>query len=194
MSIIEKVEKSFEKDISTEVILPSIKVLNTLSKQSPEFLDPKYIPFYYRLGLELKCKTAIQIGSKLGLIACSFLKGCKSVESWYFFDENKPATNIIESNLKMNHCDNCFFNFPIDLNKQINFLADIAFLSQPYDSNISLNYMKFLWDRIKPNSFLIVDYVFQTEVQKTFEDFCSIKNKIPKIIKTRYGVGIILKQ
>lgn len=194
MSIIEKVEKSFEKDISTEVILPSIKVLNVSSKQSPEFLDPKYIPFYYRLGLELKCKIAIQVGSKLGLIASSFLKGCKSIEEWHFFDEIKPPINIIESNIKMSGCYKSDFNFPVDLNKKINFLADIAFLSQPYDSNSSLSYMKFLWDRIKSNSFLIVDYVFQPDVKKSFEDFCSIKNRNPKIIKTRYGVGIISKQ
>jgi hypothetical protein len=194
MTIIDKVEDNFKKDISTEVILPNIKVLNSTSKQSPEFLDPKYIPFYYRLGKELNCKSAIQIGSKLGLVASSFLKGCKSVDYWCFFDETKPPINIIESNLKINGCYNCFFNFPIESTTDTKNLYDIAFLSQVYDSNKSLFYMKFLWEKIKPNSFLIVDYVFEKNTKEVFDDFCAIKNRIPRIIKTRYGVGIVTKQ
>lgn len=194
MQVIDIVEKSFQRDISTEIILPNIKVLNSSSKQSPEFLDPKYLPFYYRLGKELNCKSAIQIGSKLGLVASSFLKGCKSIESWCFFDEIKPPINIIESNLKINGCYDCFFNFPIDLNMDTKILYDIAFLSQPYDSNKSLLYMKFLWEKIKSNSFFIVDYIFEKNIGEAFQDFCAIKNRTPRIIKTRYGIGIISKQ
>ena len=195
MKIFDLVENKFnDRDISTEVILPNIKLLTSSSKESPEFLDPKYFPFYYRLGCEIQPKKIIQIGSKLGLIASSFLKGCKSVEEWHFFDDTKPAINIIKSNLTINGCSNCFFKYPINLEYNNNIFFDLAFLSQSYDSNNELSYMKFLWNALKSGGVLVVDYLFDKNVSECFNDFCLIKNRTPKIIKTRYGVGIIVKQ
>ena len=86
----QKIKDKFEKsNISTINIIPKIKLADISSKLSPAFNDPKYLPFYYKLGSELAPSNVLQIGSSLGLIAAVFTKSCKTVEDWFIVDNKK---------------------------------------------------------------------------------------------------------
>jgi hypothetical protein len=190
--------KFYKRDISVDVIMPHVKMLDSSSKDSPAFLDPKYLPFYYRLGCEIKSRDIIQIGSNLGLIGAAFMKGCKTVNNWQIIDSKKTFINIVESNLKLNGNPKVTFRYldenPIDLDEKVELLADVAFISEPQEEKNLMKYMDFLWNRLKSNGLLVVDHFDTPVINKYFLSFCSIKNKEPILFKTRYGVGILIKQ
>jgi hypothetical protein len=194
------VDLKFNKaNISTDVILPNVKLLDSASKESPAFLDPKYLPFYYRLGCELKAKNVIQKGSKLGLIGASFMKGCKTIEDWLVIEDTKPFVNIIESNLKLNGCPKIEFRYldkaPITDDEKNQKLVDIVFISEKEEDEQKLmKYMRFLWNQLKPNGLLVIDYFYDKMINQSFLNFCNVKNKEPVSFNTRYGVGVLVKQ
>jgi hypothetical protein len=196
--LLEKVRNEFQnRSISTDVLLPNVKVVNLTSKDSPAFNDPKYLPFYYRLGCQVKVSNAIQIGSKLGLVGASFTKGCKSLEEWIVVENKSLNHRFVESNLKLCGCKKVvFFDFdsannisPVKIDKK----ADIAFLSECFDSKQTDIYLDFLWNILKSDSFLVVDYLEDTQVSESFQKFCVIKNREPTLFKTRYGIGVLQK-
>jgi hypothetical protein len=192
------VANKFEnRDIATDVILPNIKLLDTSSRQSPAFNDPRYLPFYYRLGCEIKPKKVLQFGSKIGLVSAAFLKGCKTVDEWFFIDENKTYLNIIESNLKLNGCNKIEFRFldknPIENEEKFELYADIALIAEEYDSKRLMTYMNFAWNSLKLDGLLVVDYIQKIDSHDAFMSFCEIKNRIPVFFKTRYKVGVLTK-
>jgi predicted O-methyltransferase YrrM len=196
--ILDIVASKFEnRDIATDVILPNIKLLDTSSRQSPAFNDPKYLPFYYRLGCEIKPKKVLQFGSKIGLISAAFLKGCRTVDEWFFIDENKTYLNIIESNLKLNGCNKIKFRFldknPIENEEKFELYADIALIAEEYDSKKLMTYMNFAWNSLKSDCLLVVDYIQKSDSHDAFMSFCEIKNRTPVFFKTRYKVGILTK-
>jgi hypothetical protein len=192
------VANKFEnRDIATDVILPNIKLLDTSSRQSPAFNDPRYLPFYYRLGCEIKPKKILQFGSKIGLVSAAFLKGCKTVDEWFFIDENKTYLNIIESNLKLNGCNKIEFRFldknPIENEEKFELYADIALIAEEYDSKRLMTYMNFAWNSLKSDGLLVVDYIQKIDSHDAFMSFCEIKNRTPVFFKTRYKVGVLTK-
>ena len=196
--ILDIVANKFEnRDIATDVILPNVKLLDTSSRQSPAFNDPRYLPFYYRLGCEIKPKKVLQFGSKIGLVSAAFLKGCKTVDEWFFIDENKTYLNIIESNLKLNGCNKIEFRFldknPIENEEKFELYADIALIAEEYDSKRLMTYMNFAWNSLKLDGLLVVDYIQKIDLHDAFMSFCEIKNRTPVFFKTRYKVGVLTK-
>ena len=186
-----------ERDISIDVILPNIKLLDSYSRQSPAFNDPRYLPFYYRFGCQVRPKKVLQIGSKIGLVAASFLKGCKTVDEWFVIDELNSCLNIVESNIKLNGCKKINFRFldknPIIDSEEFEFFADMAIISEKFDAKKLMEYMEFAWSSLKTDCFLIVDYVKEKELNETFVSFFNIKNRKPFLFNTRYGVGVLTR-
>lgn len=190
---LEKVLESFtKKNISTDVILSNVKLLDSSSKNSPAYNDPKYFPFFYRLGCEVNPKKVIQIGSKLGLVGSSFLKGCKNVEEWHVFDDENCYKNIIDSNLRLSGCSKIFFE-STDLFNESFLFAELGLLTEKYDLKKMNFCLEFLWKNLKSECYLVVDYVEDPEIKENFYNFCFIKNRKPVLFNTRYGVGIIKK-
>lgn len=194
----EALKNKFEnQDIATEVILPNVKLLDQYSKQSPAFNDPKYIPFYYRLGYEISPIIVTQIGSNLGLIASSFLKSCKTVIEWTFIDQNKKINNIIKSNVYLSH--NCKLSFIYLENRDI----DDKKINQNYNNMVLITedfldtdfqkYLEYSWKILNNDGFLVVDYLCVKQKKEKFLEFCSIKNREPTLFNTRYKVGIVIK-
>lgn len=183
------------KNISTNVIIPNIKTINNLSKNSPAFTDPKYLPFYYRLGCEIKPKSVIQIGSNMGLVGACFLKGCDTVENWTCIDINNNHTNIIKSNLLKKYYLSIKNLFIIDDIKKIELKEkyDLAFLTENLD-HIFYDCLMYLWDNTKSNGVLVVDFIFEKNIDEIFKNFCEVKNLNPFLFNTRYGTGILVKR
>jgi len=190
------VECKFEnKNISTNTIIPNIKIINNSSKDSPAFTDPRYLPFYYRLGCEVAPKNVLQIGSNMGLIGACFLKGCNTVENWTCIDVNNFYTNITKSNLLKKYYL-IFENFFIenDINKiNLNKKYDFSFLTENLD-HIFHDCLTYLWDNTKSNGVIVVDYIFEKNIDKIFKNFCEIKNLNPFLFNTRYGTGVLIKR
>lgn len=186
--------------ISTDILLGSVKLLDSSSRNTASFNDNRYLPFYYYLGKEIKHPiSVIQIGTKLGLVGACFMQGCSHVADWHAIEDGSDQrfpTNIIKSNLKK-YCKGIS-----DLETTIATISDdsseddfydIAFLSEKYDKDNIQSYLEFLWHRLKPEGLLVVDYI-QNEVNlDVFKGFCRVKNREPKILDTRYGVGIIVR-
>lgn len=198
MDNLESVRKKFDSiEISTDVLLPNIKVANLESKQSPAFHDSRYLPFYYRLGCELQSNHVIQIGANLGLVGACFLKGRKSVKKWTIYEHQNSNQRIVESNLKLCGCENISF-LAFDSSNEHNsnkysLIADLAFLTERFDVQKTLIYLNFLWNELKNDGFLVVDFIADEQVSASFYNFCSIKNREPTLFNTRYKVGVLKK-
>lgn len=193
MNNLQSVEEKFEKhSISTDVVLPGVKLLDHTSRFSPGFTDTKYLPFYYRLGCELNPNNVIQVGSNLGLVGAAFLRGCKTVHEWVVFDTFVNSSNIVISNLNLfGNLKVSYHLFDLSYRSKLQESFDLAFLSQFFGPKETDIFLDFLWSQLKSEGFLVVDYVEHDYVKESFFNFCKIKNREPFLFKTRYGVGII---
>lgn len=177
--------------MSPQNLLAGTKLLEESSRNAGDYQDFNYLPFYYHLGKQLTPKFVFQIGSKLGLIGCCFLKGCKTVESWYVLDENKDAPkNIIASNLRSYSpiSKGIFAGEDIDFVLTKSGRIDLGLLTENFGTERNLKYLNFLWKHLVPEGLLVVDYINSDDV---FHEFCRVNNREPVIFNTRYGVGII---
>jgi hypothetical protein len=187
-----KIEDNLKKgSITTDVIIPNVKLLNFSSKNSPEFNDFNYLPFYYHLGNYLKPKKVIQIGSKLGLVGACFLKSCKTVEEWTIYEDFNQNYRFVDSNLRLNGCKNILFKNIKKDEVENNKNTDIAFLSEKFDNEKTVIFLEFLWNSLKNDSYLIVDYIKDDQISEIFQNFYFIKNRKPILFNTRYGLGIL---
>ena len=51
-----------------------------------------------------------------------------------------------------------------------------------------------VWDKLEYGGLIIIEYVLNHEpCNKSFFDFCKIKNRESIVIKTRYGTGLVQK-
>lgn len=190
-------EKFQAHPLSPDIILPNVKVLDSASRLSPAFNDPFYLPFYYRLGCEVKPEKVVQIGSKLGLVGAAFLRGCPVVQRWHVVEESGTPTRTIQSNLRMKSQVEVTFQFldqnTPNLGKQAEFKADVCFLTEKYTPEKQKMYLDFLWNSLSDEGLLVVDYIHDDTLRESFDSFCRVKNREPVIYKTRYGIAILVR-
>ena len=67
------------RSVSGKVILDRFCVIDESSRRSPSYLDPNYSGFYYHLTKYVHPCSLLEIGFDLGLLSCTFLSACKSV-------------------------------------------------------------------------------------------------------------------
>jgi hypothetical protein len=192
----QKIKDKFEKsNISTINIIPKIKLADISSKLSPAFNDPKYLPFYYKLGSELAPSNVLQIGSSLGLIAAVFTKSCKTVEDWFIVDNKKRNLNIVDCNVKLNYNlkTNYIFLDNQKLEDQTFKKFDLLLITEDFEAKDLKKFLFYFWDFLNFDSFLVVDFLFKEDKKNIFLDFCSVKNRSGFFLDTRYKIGIIKK-
>ena len=178
----------------SETLLGMVKVLDRSSRETPAFNDPKYLPFYYHLGTQCTPKRVIQVGSKLGLIGACFLQGCKTVENWLAVDEysDNPPHNIIRSNLRM--YSEAYINYMM-FDKELfeDNSTDLGLLTEKYGLAATERYMELLWKSLRSEGLLVVDYIHDEAMKKSFTEFCKVRNREPVLFDTRYGLGVVNK-
>lgn len=172
----DKVEQSFRKGlVNTNLLLAHAKLLTTNSNNSLEFLDKKYLPFYYHLGKYTDPISVIQVKPKLGLPALCFLQGCSTVESW-----------VVVGNFDRFISANISQKTKLEFVEQSNRKYDMAFVSESFDkSDLDL-----LWSSLKDEGLLVADYINESTV---FFEFGDIHSRDVIKFDTRYGVGLIQK-
>lgn len=187
--------------MTTEILLSNVKLVDESSRNTGDYKDRRYLPFYYHLGKQLKSKRVYQIGAKLGLVGACFLQSCKTVEFWLAMDHDRDLTaRIIISNLKLHtkYRDDPLPGTIAYMGLNDHMLEkegptnsesfDLGLLTDNFGEERYLRHLDFLWRHLSPEGLLVADYIAENNA---FHDFCRVKNREPVIFNTRYGVGII---
>jgi hypothetical protein len=186
----------------SDILLSGTKVLTESSRESPEYQDSRYLPFYYHLGKQVAPRRVVEIGPKLGLPAACFLQSCKSVEMWFALGNPvAEQSRISKSNISL-HLDLTEDDYStvtvMGLMKElmqkelpdVEWPIDLALVTEDFGGDVKI-YMEFLWKYLESEGLLVCDYIDSDAQGEAFMDFCKTKNRTPVGIQTRYGVGII---
>jgi len=182
--------------ISARALLASFRFLTEESRLTGAYQDPLYFPFYYYLGQKVDAKNLIEWNFNLGLYGGCFLKGNDTVENMFSFHEKTEefySSRIGISNIK-NHYHKNFEICEGTIDEAQERLAqdswDVAIVNGEVSRKEQISRLEILWEHIKLDGLIVVDYISSN---CGFEDFCHIKNRVPVIFDTRYGIGIIQK-
>lgn len=180
--------------IGSGVLLSKVKLLDLRTTETAAYRDSRYFPFYYHLGGQVSPERVLQIGPKLGLPAACFLQKCKTVDSWTIIEEPNLPKSMIHANIQMYLKSKLVWFYSTNDTAMLQ-NYDLALLTEEYDREQHTAHLNLLWDWLKPEGLLVVDYITMNEtVRGSFNDFCRVKNREPVIFDTRYGTGIITKR
>lgn len=196
------IEKGLRKNaISSKVLLSRVRLLEEKSKETGAYKDPLYFPFYYFLGKFISPKNMIDIGVGLGIASSCFLKSCKSVESFVGFQEKADVfynLNLAKKNIqdsyrkKMDFYCGSIVDEPFEAIKKIQWDLVLINEEQSYDKHLA--YLEYIWNSVALGGLIVIDKVCtHLPCNKSFNDFCKIKNRKGVVLKTRYGHGILQK-
>lgn len=193
-------EDSLNKQlISPRILLDNLRLIDESSRKSGAYQDPLNFPFYYHLGKYLKPKKLMNFGLRLALNTCCFLRSCKTVEEIFgfekvgseFFSPRLAIANIKDLNkkIKINFYFGYLENFISDIKN-----VDLVLCNDQLDQEEMQKSFEMIWDSLNSDALYVVDYVDSNKnVNNAFKSFCSIVNRNPTFIKTRYGIGIVQK-
>ena len=185
-----------KQTISSSVLLGNFRLLSDKPRLTGAYQDPLYFPLYYHLGKRVGAKSLIGWNFNLGLYSGCFLKGNNTVENMFVFHENTEkfySSRMGVSNIKNNYrkkfdiCEGTIEEAQEGLSKDS---WDIAIVNGEVSSEDQIARLDILWEHIKLDGLIVVDYIGSN---CGFDDFCHIKNRVPIIFNTRYGIGIIQK-
>jgi hypothetical protein len=182
-----KIESSH---LNSHMLLSRAKMLDSASRESPAFNDCRCLPFYYHLGTQISPKKVLQIGSKIGLIGACFLQSCSTVELWQVGEDSSSRSTfgLICSNLRLfgKAQISCVSIEEITEEK-----ANLGLLTELYHPEKFKEMLELLWRRLDREGLLVVDYIQDEAAGVVFKEFCVLKNRVPTLFDTRYGVGIV---
>jgi len=185
--------KSLEDDlnkelVSTKSILAGFLFNSTGATQSPAYSDNCYIPFYYHLSKYVKPKNFLKIGFTLGLLSGAFLRGSDSVES--FVGVYEQYSRLGKKNIQSVYKKD--FVLTSDWNVVKNKKWDLVIFDKllPYDECRKV--LDVIWSQLNLDGILVYERCL-SEDNRAFVDFCKIHDRELKILKTRYGSGIVVR-
>jgi predicted O-methyltransferase YrrM len=184
--------------ITTQILLPRVRLLDNASRDSAAFNDPSYLPFYYHIGTKLKVRSAVEIGFGLGLVAACFLRGCPSIKSYLGLQEKTEQFYSLRmgyANVREIYLDD--LELIVGSQDEIKSKVctgrwDVGIISEQMKADKLKVYMDVIWNNLSGDGLLIVDYIDTDDFsEQTFRDFCKAKNREPNLYKSRYGLGIV---
>jgi hypothetical protein len=203
MSMIDEIrnlDKVLKKQlVSSRILLDRLRVIDESSRKSGAYQDPFYFPFYYYLGKILSPKSMTNIGLRLALNTCCFLKSCKTIENIYaferrtneFFSPRLGLANIKDVNKKINV--NFFYGSIVDFANFKN-RTDLILYNEQINQDKFQESLEIMWENLNFDGFYVVDYIDSNKnINNAFFSFCKIANRDPILFKTRYGIGIVQK-
>lgn len=199
-------EKLKKQTVSSRVLLDRLTLIDEISRKSLQYQDSTYLPFYYYLSKFLPSKSLFHVGFDLALPTSCFLKGSDYLEFILGFqrkkEKEKYSPRLAISNLKNSKRKNRKIEIDFyygniidkDLTTKISKKFDLIIITENSSDYVIREYMDVCWEYIKPNGFLVLDYLnFTNKLISTFENFCKTKNKNYAIFNTRYKTGIVEK-
>lgn len=186
--------------ISGRIILDRLRLIDEDSRKTAPYLDHKYAPFYYHLGKYIGPKSFMEIGFDLGLLSCSFLTSCKTVEQFFGYrDEPSVATRVGKSNLKLRFKGRSEYYSGSMVNEEFqNCLStskwDLILINNETSYDKHLQYLDSVWSSTAEFGLIIAEYLNRHQpANEAFLAFAQSKNRKPIFFNTRYGTGIIQK-
>jgi len=182
--------------INSRALLSDFRLLTEESRLTGAYQDPLYFPLYYYLGKRVVAKKLIEWNFNLGLYGGCFLKGNNTVEKVLAFHENTEeffSSRIGASNIE-NHYKGRFEIYEGTVEEVQEELSkdswDVVIVNEEVSYEEQISRLNILWGHMKLDGLMVVDYIGSNS---GFEDFCRIKNRVPIVFNTRYGIGIIQK-
>jgi hypothetical protein len=189
--------------IQAKYALSQFKVNNEAYRMSSEYTDPVHYPFYYYLGREVKIKNLLEFGFESGIETGCFLHGCKTIESYLGFKPRsdihywspritrKNIYNVLKKPIGYWHGD---ITDPEFLKQFLVKKWDCALVVRSWTRELNRRYLDLIWGQMSLGGLLVVDRVKSSpDMKSAFEDFCKVVHRPLTTLKTRYGVGLVVK-
>lgn len=201
--LVEKINSELEAQVvSGRVLLDRLRLIDEDSRKTAAYLDHKYAPFYYYLGKHFTPSNFMEIGFGLGLLSCSFLTSCKTVQKFFGYKKNSPdfpSIRIGKSNVKLKfkgvadfYIGNTFDQKFIDIFSPN--LWDLVIINDETTYDRHLEYLDIVWENLSENGIIAAEYLDRNKFSKdAFFAFCESKNRKPFLFDTRYGTGLLQK-
>ena len=187
--------------VSPHILLDNLNMIREWDRQLSQYVDPLYMPFYYHLGKRLEVKRLIEMGFGLALNSTCFMKGCRTVQKFFAFQDKTDeyySNKLALQNVRKVYRNEFFYHYgkltDIEFEKRLGHCEwDLAIFNEQTGYDQHLLGFDMVWKQIAEGGYMVVDHVDSQNASKAFANFCKIQNRIPIIIKTRYGVGIVKK-
>jgi len=197
------VERSLSSGLlSTGVLLGNLRLIDEDSRKSPQYQDPKYLPFYYHLAKQMSPSSVLNVGFNLALPLCCFLKGSSSVFravglqllSQEFYSPRLALSNIRDVKGR---------RFPVDFHfgkvtdeefvRKIPVGVDLAMVTEKVGPDL-LDVLEVCWQNLNLDGFILLDRAPPESAEGLlFSDFCRSKNRDVIFFGTRYGTALAMK-
>lgn len=188
--------------LSPGVLLGRLRLIDEDSRKSPQYQDPKYLPFYYHLAKQIDPASVLNIGFDLALPLCCFLKGSSSVtravglqlRSLDFYSPRLALANIRDVKGR---------KFPVDfhfgkvtdeeLAGKMAGGVDLVMITEKIGSDL-IDVLEVCWQNLNLDGFVVLDKVTPESPDGIlFSDFCRSKNRDFIFFGTRYGTALAMK-
>jgi hypothetical protein len=193
-------DKLNKQTIPARILLGKFSFIDDDARKSHAYVDPNYMPFYYYLGNQVKAKNLAIFGVGIGLSAVCCLMGNKAEHftsiqetGGEYYSPRLAKSNILRVyNEKFNiYYGNCFGGFSDEFTSKkwdlVIYDCKIA-----YDEHMAR--LNLIWEYLTPNGILCMDGLkWDTNNKRAFNDFTKVKNREKFEVRTRYGVGLIVK-
>lgn len=177
-----------------------MSVVDDPTKMVTAYQDPNYLPFYFHLGRVLNPKRVLCVGADLGLQVACLLAGCSDPKSALCIQlpsERFYSPRMALSNIRS--ATNRYFPASvITAALDSEFLSgslgkgfDLSMIVVPMSVDSMMDSMDVCWSSVGDEGVMVVDMLADRKSSAVFEDFCSSRNLASRIIKTRYGTGIV---
>lgn len=188
--------------VSGRTILDRLRVIDEESRKTAAYLDHRYAPFYYHLGKYIRPKSLMEIGFTLGLLSCSFLTSCKTVEEFCGFKE--PSQDFLplrlgRANVRLVFKGNASFHVGNPYDQHLSHIFspnswDCIILNDETVYDKHLEYLDVVWPCVSEHGLIVAEYIDRhAPARDAFFAFCESKSRQPVVFATRYGTGILQK-
>jgi hypothetical protein len=188
--------------LTGSAVLSRFRLLDEASRRSVAYTDPRYVPFYHHLGQEVRPRTVVEFGLRLGLTSGTLLRSCGSVEHFLGFQE--PPDEFYSPRLAAHNLRSAFrgdtqifVGRPDDPRLEALLAArpwDIALVNEEREYDAHLLYLDLIWKHLALDGSVLVEHArSHPPAGRAYHDFCKRVNRDPYVFNTRYGTGVITK-
>jgi hypothetical protein len=186
--------------ISPRALLSRMSIVDDPAKMATAYQDPNYLPFYFHLGRVLDPKRVFCVGAELGLQVACLLAGCSIPESALclqppserFYSPRMALSNVRSATNR---------HFPVSVvtasldSKPVSGLIgkgfDLSMIVVSMSVDALMDSMNICWSSVGDDGVMVVDMLIDRKSSAVFDDFCRSHNLSSRVLKTRYGTGIV---
>lgn len=152
----EEWEKYLKKLRSTDFIIN--KFIH--DKKAYELREKSFLPFFYFIGMKLKIKNIIEIGSSFGMKSGALILAGSSPDSYFCYDDNNnlPSTRMAKKNLYQFNIQSLkFHHYSGRITMMHDHISDLLIINNK-DVMIDIEFFNNLFKKIEKNGSIIIDY------------------------------------